>query len=182
MAKIITLTGDLGSGKSTVSALLCARLGYNYIYTGSIQREIAARYRMTTLELNQYAETHPEIDEEIDSTFRLLGNSFDLVVDSRLAWYFIPNSFKVFMQTDLSVSAARIFADTKRKGEQKYKSTEEVAQHIAARKASENKRYADLYGVNCANLSQFDFVIDTSTISPEETANQIIGKYKAWLK
>ena len=49
MAKIITITGDLGSGKSTVSNVLIDRLNYDYIYTGKIQREIAERYKMTTL-------------------------------------------------------------------------------------------------------------------------------------
>jgi cytidylate kinase len=49
---------------------------------------------MTTTELNKYSETHPEIDAEIDSTFKSLTNSENLIVDSRLAWFFIPNSFK----------------------------------------------------------------------------------------
>ena len=44
MTKIISLTGDLGSGKSTVSNLLIERLNYDYIYTGKIQREIAKKY------------------------------------------------------------------------------------------------------------------------------------------
>jgi cytidylate kinase len=77
MTKIISITGDLGSGKSTVSDLLLKSLNYEYIYTGKIQREIARRYNMTTLELNQYSETHPEIDEEIDSTFKSLNESTD---------------------------------------------------------------------------------------------------------
>ena len=66
MSGIISLTGDLGSGKSTVSTILCKQLHYEYIYTGQIQRRIAERYAMTTNELNVYAETHPEIDREID--------------------------------------------------------------------------------------------------------------------
>ena len=180
MVKIITITGDLGSGKSTVSGLLCERLQYNYIYTGKIQREIANRYRMTTLELNQYAETHPEIDEEIDATFKSLNDSSDLIVDSRLAWFFIPKSFKVFLQTDLNVSVNRISGDKLRENE-KYTSKEEAIQHIVARKESENKRYMELYGANCSDLSNFDFVIDTSCITPEEVADLIIDEYDKWL-
>ena len=72
MSGIISLTGDLGSGKSTVSTILCKQLHYEYIYTGQIQRRIAERYAMTTNELNVYAETHPEIDREIDDTFKSL--------------------------------------------------------------------------------------------------------------
>ena len=180
MLRIITLTGDLGSGKSTVSKILCERLNYDYIYTGKIQREIANRYQMTTLELNQYAETHPEIDEEIDATFQSLNYSTDLIVDSRLAWFFIPKSFKVYMKTDINVAVRRILGDDKRKNE-KYSSEEEAANDILARKASENKRYMDLYGADCSDLSQFNLVIDTSFITPNEVADRMIAGYQKWL-
>ena len=179
-AKIITITGDLGSGKSTVSKMLCERLKYDYIYTGKIQREIASRYNMTTLELNQYAETHPEIDEEIDATFKSLNDSTDLIVDSRLAWFFIPESFKIYLKTDLVVSAKRISLDNQRENE-KYSSREEAVNNILARKESENKRYMELYGADCSNLNNFNLIIDTSYITPEEVADRIIDGYKAWL-
>lgn len=176
MAKIISITGDLGSGKSTVSNLLQERLHYDYIYTGKIQREIANRYNMTTLELNKYAETHPEIDEEIDATFKALNDSTHLIVDSRLAWFFIPKSFKVYLKTDIIVSANRISGDNLRKNEQ-YLSQEEAVNKILARKESENKRYMDLYGADCSNLANFDTVIDTSLLSPEEVADKIIADF-----
>ncbi len=181
MVKIITLTGDLGSGKSTVSALLIENLKYDYVYTGKIQREIADRYNMTTLELNKYAETHPEIDEEIDATFKRLNDCSDLIVDSRLAWFFIPDSFKVFLKADTMVAVNRIWADNQRKSE-KYASKEEAAKKITARKASENKRYMELYGADCADLSNFDLVIDTSHLTPEEVAGKILSGYDLWLK
>jgi len=180
MAAIITITGDLGSGKSTVSKLLQERLGFEYIYTGKIQREIANRYNMTTLELNNYAETHPEIDEEIDSTFKALNDSSNLIVDSRMAWFFIPQSFKVYLKTDLMVSIHRITCDEKRINE-RYASVEEAANHITARKESENKRYLELYNADCSDLSKFDLIIDTSHITSEKAAELIIDSFKAWL-
>jgi len=180
IAKIITITGDLGSGKSTVSNILKEQLNYDYVYTGKIQREIANRYQMTTLELNQYAETHPEIDEEIDATFKSLNDSNDLIVDSRLAWFFIQKSYKVYLKTDISVAADRITNDRQRKNE-KYISKDEAIRDIISRKESENKRYLELYGADCSNLSNFDLMIDTSFISPESVADIIIVGYQAWL-
>ena len=180
MAKIISITGDLGSGKSTVSNLLQERLQYDYIYTGKIQRGIANRYNMTTLELNRYAETHPEIDEEIDATFKSLNNSSHLIVDSRLAWFFVPQSFKVYLKTDIAVAAERIAGDKQRKNEQ-YISQEEAVNNLLARKESENKRYMELYNADCADFSNFDLIIDTSFLSPEEVAENIVNEYNTWL-
>ena len=176
MVTIISITGDLGSGKSTVSKILTERLNYEYIYTGKIQRELADKYQMTTLELNRYAETHPEIDEEIDATFKSLNDSTELIVDSRLAWFFIPKSFKVYLKTEVEVAAERISNDKLRKSE-KYVSLEEAVRDIIARKQSENKRYVELYGADCSDLSNFDFVIDCSQITPEEVAEKIIEKF-----
>ncbi|MDR1631978.1 MAG: cytidylate kinase family protein [Dysgonamonadaceae bacterium] len=181
MAKIISITGDLGSGKSTVSNLLYKRLGYDYIYTGKIQRDIAGRYNMTTLELNKYSEIHPEIDEEIDATFKSLNEAAHLIVDSRLSWFFIPKSFKVYLKTNLIISANRILDDNLRETE-RYSSKEEAANMIIARKTSENKRYRELYGVDCSNLSNFDLIVDTSFITPERVAEIILTEYNLWLE
>jgi len=189
---IISITGDLGSGKSTVSKILKERLNYEYIYTGKIQRDLADRYNMTILELNKYAETHPEIDEEIDSIFKSLNDLYPsptlpkgeeavsgLIVDSRLAWFFIPKSFKVYLKTDVEVAAKRISHDKQRKSE-KYISQYEAINDIIARKESENKRYLELYGADCSNLSNFNLVIDCSYITPEKVADSIIEKFNAW--
>jgi cytidylate kinase len=170
----------LGSGKSTVSNILIERLKYDYIYTGKIQREIANKHQMTTMELNKYAETHPEIDAEIDATFKSLNNSSHLIVDSRLAWFFIPHSFKVYLKTDLKVAIERISGDNKRINES-YASIEEAERHIIARKESENKRYMDLYGADCADFTNFDLIIDTSSITPAQVADQLITAYNSWL-
>jgi cytidylate kinase len=170
---IISLTGDLGSGKSTVSKLLCRELGFNHVYTGAIQRSIAERLGMTTTELNVYSETHPEIDAEIDETFKALNESSELIVDSRMAWFFIPDSFKVYLKTNIMVSAERIAKDTERKSEH-YGSTMEAAAGIITRKTSENRRYAELYGADCSNPLNFNLVIDTSFVAPETVASIII--------
>jgi cytidylate kinase len=176
MAKIITLTGDLGSGKSTVSAILKKELGFGYIYTGDILRRIAERHGMSVLELNRYAETHPEIDEEVDNTFKNLADAENLIIDSRLAWHFLPDSFKVFLTVRPNVAAARVFEDTKRSNE-KYSSQEEALKYLSNRKQSELKRYYDLYGIDCAQMSNYDLIVNTSDITPEEVAERILDGY-----
>ncbi len=180
MTPKITITGDLGSGKSVVSKALRASLGFDIYSTGKVQREIAARYGMTTLELNQYAETHPEIDDEIDGVFvQLNGLPEGLIVDSRLAWFFMPESFKVFLSVPVEVAAARIMGDVARKRE-KYSDLEHAIEDLSARKDSENKRFREKYGADCTNMNNFDLVIDTSKFTPEEVAGEIVASYTQW--
>ena len=177
MSKIISLTGDLGSGKSTVSAILCKTMNYEYVYTGQIQRRIAERYSMTTNELNVYAETHPEIDQEIDNTFKSLVDAENLIVDSRLAWYFIPNSFKVFLKTNIVVSAQRISGDKERINEN-YTSIQEAAMKIVERKKSEVKRYKLYYGVDCLDYTNYDLIIDTTEVPPKDVCEIILSEFE----
>ena len=176
----ITITGDLGSGKSVVSKLLQTALGYEVYSTGKVQREIAARYGMSTLELNQYAHTHPEIDEEIDSAFSELNHRLEgLIVDSRLAWHFMPHSFKIYMRVPVEIAAARIMNDPNRKGE-RYETREQAVADILARKRSENERFLEKYNADCRNMSNFDFVADTEDRSPEAVAKNILDAFMTW--
>ena len=178
MSKIITITGDLGSGKSTISNILCKKLGFEYVYTGMIHRKIAERHGMNAFELNKYAEEHPEIDDEIDSTFKTLDKAHkNYIVDSRLAWFFIENSFKIYLRTNLTVAAKRIFNDSKRFNE-KYKTEKDALKSIIQRKKSEDKRYFKKYKADCGNMNNFDLVLDTSFLTPEQIADFIIEKYE----
>ena len=94
----ISISGEPGCGKTTIAKILAERLNATYISTGLIQRDIASKRGLTTLELNLLAETDGSIDEQIDAHTRSLGNSHqNLVVDSRLAWRFLPASLKVFL-------------------------------------------------------------------------------------
>ena len=175
----ISLAGDLGSGKSTVGKILAERENLQFYSTGTIQRNIAAQYGMTTYELNKYMETHPEIDDEIDNGLRNLEKTDNnVIIDSRMAWHFVPSSFSVYMTTDILVSAKRIM-DAKRDSEP-FSSIEEAVNSLKARRASESKRYLELYGVDIKDMNNYKFVIDTSIRTPDEVANEILHHYRLW--
>ena len=175
----ITLTGDLGSGKSTVSRLLCDHTGFEYISTGKVQRQLAQALGLDTLEMNRRADTDPSIDEQIDGIFVALGHDpKGYVIDSRMAWFFLPDSFKVFLKTDVHVAVQRIVNDPDRNSEQ-YKTIEEAVQKILARKASENARFLAKYGADCSDLNNFDLVIDTAERSQAVVADLIFEGWKA---
>ena len=179
MKEKISLAGDLGSGKSTVSDILIKELGAEYYSTGSIVRSIANSMGMSVVELNKYMETHPEIDKRIDDGLKEL--SFDerlLIIDSRMAWHFTKGTFKVYLSTDIETSALRIM-NANRKGE--HSSTlEETVESTKARRASEQKRYMEQYGVDIKDLTNYALVVDTTGATPEEVAGVIIASFESW--
>lgn len=170
----ITITGDLGSGKSAVSKILCDRTGFHYVSTGRIQRQLAQELGIDTLEMNRKADTDPSIDERIDGIFAELGkDQKSYVVDSRMAWFFLPDSFKVYLKADIQVAVDRILSDPDRNSEQ-YQNREEAIKKISARKQSENERFLSKYGADGTNLNNFNLVVDTTERAPEEVAALII--------
>lgn len=159
---------------------LAKRLGYAYFSTGSIQRTIAERRGMTTLELNAHSEDHPEIDFEIDHYSVELGRSQDkFILDSRLAWHFIPHSFKVYLAVDTRIAAKRIFEDKGRTGES-YADIEQAYHDILERRQCELSRFESLYHLDCDNHAHFDLIINTSEIPPETVTNRIAEEFESW--
>lgn len=179
MTDKISLAGDLGSGKSTVSKLLISRLGAEYYCTGAIVRSIADRLGMTVVELNVYMETHPEIDTEIDDGLRALGDVDKLmVIDSRMAWHFTSGTFPVYLSTDIETSALRIMG-ANRKGEHSA-TLEDTVRDTRARRVSERKRYMTQYGVDIMDLSNYALVVDTTYATPEEISDCIVSSFAEW--
>jgi CMP/dCMP kinase len=177
----ISITGDLGSGKSRVSKQLCAETGFQYLSTGQIQRQLALELGIDTLEMNRLADTDPTIDERIDGALIALNKIEDTgyIIDSRLGWHFVPSSFKVFLKTELQESVRRIMADEARKSEN-YADAAEAANKIRARKQSENDRFLEKYGADCTDMDNFDIVVDTTDRSPDEVVAIILKAAQKW--
>ncbi|MBQ8908026.1 MAG: AAA family ATPase [Clostridia bacterium] len=178
-ANKISLAGDLGSGKSTVAAILIERLGAEFYSTGVICRKFATERGMSVIEMNQYMESHPEFDKYIDDGLVALSDEDKaMVIDSRMAWHFVKGTFKVYMTTELAESAKRILRA--KRSEERATTVEECAANIKARKASESKRYFEKYGVLCKNLENYSLVIDSTYASPEDVADCILSCFADW--
>ncbi len=173
----LSLAGDLGSGKGTVSAILAPRIGAEIYGTGTIMRKLAAERGMTLGDFGAYVEAHPEIDREVDNNLALLSDDpRTLILDSRMAWYFVRDTYRVYLTTDPIISALRI-KNANRGSIESFETLEEAVAGIRARKESEKRRYLDLYGVNSKDLVHYDLVVDTSYISPDETSDIIEAHY-----
>lgn len=173
----ISLTGDLGSGKSTVCRIISSKYGCETYSTGKICRAIAAEKGINDIkEMNLYMKTHPEVDKEIDDGLIALSEKTgSLIVDSRMAWHFTKGTFKVYLSAAIDVAAERIFNDNR--SEESYSSIEEMKQSNIERKRSENGRYFELYGVNIYDMTNYDLVVDTTAASAKQVSDIIIDEY-----
>lgn len=178
----ISITGDLGSGKSTIAKLLTQKIDCRLYSTGNIQRELAKKLNMTTMELNKYMEENSSIDDDIDDFNKNLNiKNESFIIDSRMAWHFIPASFKIFLNVDPTISASRVFNDNNRKSE-RYNNVDDARNELMRREESENKRFRDLYDVNCSDMDNYDLVVDTSYSDPESIVDKILKLHKRWLE
>jgi len=184
---IITISGKPGSGKSSTADKVAEMLGYTRHSSGDIVRKILRKKGLTLEKYNNQAETDHDLDDLVDVQLRELRRLEDIVVDSRLGFYWLPESFKVYLDLDLSVATARIYKDAvenqQRSGTgEGTASLDAVARQVEQRMNNERSRFKALYNVDPYNTTNFDLVIDTSRHSPQTVALTVYDNYRQWLK
>ncbi len=181
---IITIAGRPGSGKSSTAKGLAKELGYQHFSSGDVFRELAKERGVDVLQANLSAENNAEIDHLVDGRLREIYKTKDnMVIDSRIAWHWMPGSFKVFLNLDLEIAAARILRVLEqRKGvnEDIPKDVKKYASALKNRLESENRRYKQLYDINPANLDNYDLVVDTDQNQLEEVIQAVLSNYREW--
>lgn len=167
--RILTVSGLIGSGKTSVCRKIEALTGWRVISAGTILRKMAEESGLSVIEFNEKAKTDASIDQKIDDSLRALNGSDEpLVVDSRLAWHFIPGGYKIHLVVDKDIAAQRVFGA--RRSDEHYATPEEAYAANAQRQKLENERFRHYYGVDCELWENYDFVLDTGTLQPEELA------------
>ncbi len=182
--EIITICGGLGSGKSSTSKKLAQTLGFRHFSSGDFFRQVGVDLGLSVNELNKKAETDTKIDEMTDQKLRDLRDTEKIVIDSRTAYHWIPESFKVYLDLPPEIAKDRIVNSLKenalRNQSEQISSQEEAYEKMKERLLSEQKRYWDLYKINNTDKNQFDLVIDTHKNDLEEVVNIILSEYKRW--
>ena len=174
---IITISGTPGSGKSTVAKAVAKELKLKHFSAGDFMREIAESKGVSLMELSKLAEKDPSIDREVDERTKHLALKDNFVIDSRLAFHFIPKAVKVFLSVDPKIAAKRAWKDIvarKRHTEQDLKSEAEVLSAVKNRLESECRRYEEYYGVDYLDEKNYDLAVDTSNLSIEESIQAVL--------
>ncbi len=94
----------------------------------------------------------------------------------------MPNSFKIYLKVDINVAVERAFLDQARKGTEPFSSKEDAKNKILDRHVEETNRWIEEYGVNRDDMSNYDLVIDTTNLKPEEICEIVVKAYEEWLK
>ncbi len=182
---IISITGNPGSGKSTIAKILVEKLKAQRINVGSMFREMARERGLTLEEFNLYAKSHPEVDIEADrraaAQARTLEKNGEIVLaEGRMQFHFLPESLKIFVYVDPAEGSKRIWKDlqsikeNKERNQKEYTSYEETLAGTVIRDAEDAKRYEIIYGVDIKDLKKYDFIVDTTSISAPEAATKIV--------
>ena len=173
----ISITGDLGSGKSTVADKLAERFGVDHITLGTIQRAKAAEFGMDTCQFNKFIEGKPEFDKVFDDYQSAYENKEGgFIMDSRLGFFFVPSTFSFYLSADPRVAAERIVAA--QRSNERYKDVEDAIRRINERRTSERLRFKDFYGVDILDMSNYDCVIDTTNLTVDEVAEKMVEAFE----
>ena len=179
---IITLTGMPCSGKSSVAAYLKEKYGFEIIKVSQKMRVEAEKLGMNILEFNEYLlqnDLGGKFDRDLDDWTRELGEKRrgeKLIFDSRLAWHFVPESFKVFLDCSQEVMLERLKGSDRAENEKNVKD-ENGLNSLMQRVRAEDSRYVKIYGFSYLDKANYDLVVDTSGKNIEQVAEEIYKNY-----
>ncbi len=177
----LTITGKLGSGKSTICRLIAEKHGFKIYSTGEIQRKIALDMGISTLELNELMRKDSKYDDLIDNEVVRISHeckSENILFDSRMAFHFVKDAYDIFATIDPAEAARRVMKSP-RGNEETYQDEREAEKKLLERSNLENIRFEEIYGIDNLDYINYNLVIDTTWSTPEVLANIIFDKAKS---
>jgi predicted cytidylate kinase len=171
----ITIFGMAGTGKSTTAKILADKLGYVYMSGGNLYRQMAQDHNMSLNEFEILTNNNDQYDIELDTKTKEYGKNNDkYVLESRLGWYSVPDSFKVALVCDFDTRTNRI-------AERENKDIAVAQNETNHREEIINEKYKKLYGLeHISNPENFNLVIDTKENDIESVVNSILEAYTIW--
>ncbi|MBI2021595.1 cytidylate kinase family protein [Candidatus Daviesbacteria bacterium] len=172
--KNITVSGDIGTGKTTLAKNLANILGWKHLHAGEFFRHW---HQENHIPLDQSERIPEELDRKIDMGYqKKMQDEKNIIFESHLAGWLakdFQDVFRILCVTDEKVKMDRA---SRRDGI----TIEEAKRHAKKRSESYSEKFARLYGVkNHLDPKLFDLVIDTTNLTPEQVLNHVLKSIKA---
>ncbi len=166
----VAIFGWGGTGKTSSGKLIAQGLGFEFISTGNIFRNMATKRGISPQELEHLARGDERFDREIDDFVIELGKKRShILVESRLAHHFMPDAIKIKFSCSDDERFARI-------ARREHISPEEAAKQTLEREQAIVERYKKLYGItDFADAKHFHYIVDTTKNTVEMTVKQTVG-------
>jgi cytidylate kinase len=173
----VAIFGWAGTGKTSSGKLIAKELGFEFISTGNIFRNMAIKRGVTSQELEALAEADDSIDHEIDDFIMELGRTRShILVESRLAHFFMPETairMKFYCTDDERF---------RRIAEREKKSINQAGRETREREKIITKRYEALYGITGFwKARHFNIVLNTTICPQELTVKKAVTEINALL-
>ncbi len=163
----ITISGPPGSGKSTLSKMLSAKLGLELVSMGDIFRKLANDRCMSLDEFGTLAKCNDEIDRKLDEAQKKIALEKDnIILEGRLSGFLVDADLKVWLKAPIDIRAQRI-------AKRENKSISSAMKETSEREECERVRYLNYYNIDIRDLSVYDIVIDSTKLSPEEICETV---------
>jgi CMP/dCMP kinase len=166
---VVAIGGPPGGGKSTAGRQVAERLGLTYLSAGDRFRAEAQRRGMDLATFGRFAESHPEVDRELDRGMQEVARP-GTVLDGRIQGILCrrngtPVRYVVVTATE-AVRAQRI-------AQRDRQTVAEASEQLRAREASERARYSRFYGIDLER-EPADLTVDSSDLPPDAVASAIV--------
>lgn len=170
MKRIICISGDAASGKTTAAKRVAAQLpGWEIVSTGQRFRQYC---KERGIDPQQISHLGDEIHLEADARMRReLGERHHLIAEARLVGYLardMEDALRVFCECPLEVRAQRF-----RDREPGY-SLEEALARVAERDEADTANLRHLYGIDYHDPQYYDLVVSTAELDPDAVAAAIL--------
>ncbi len=165
---IITISGDAGTGTTTLAKHLSTTLALPYFHAGALFRELAKSKGITLLAVIEAAKQDPTIDQHIQAELlKLMQMHHNMVVEGRLtsyqAWASGIASFRILLTASPEVQAKRIC-------EREKLDYQHTLHDVRYRDQQDWARYYKLYQISIDQQTSWNnLVVNTDKLSIEET-------------
>jgi CMP/dCMP kinase len=127
-------------------------------------------------ELGEIPKNRAEFDEKYEEFQKSLPLTSKIILDSRLSYWCQPDAFNVFLDVDETIAAQRIL--TANRATDNHGTLAATIEENRKRREGETIRYMNLYQTNPLDLSNYDLVINTTYLTPDQVVEQLIIWFK----